>query len=232
MKSITIHATVRKEISKSELNKIRREGNVPCVLYGGQKEVHFFAPALSFRNLVYTPDTFTVELNVDGTVYNAVMRDIQFHPVTDRINHIDFMEYEDNKPFVINLPVKLKGTSEGVREGGRLVFKMKRVSVIALAKDLPDNIELDITKMKIGDSIKVGDLKQANVTFLDPPQNLVVGVRYTRAVVEEEVTTAAAAVPGTPAVPGAAPAPGVQPAAGAAAPAAAPAKAEPEKKGK
>ncbi len=212
MKSLTIKGTKRTEINKQAVKQLRGQGNVPCVLYGGKENIHFASPAMDFKNLVYTGNVHTVQLSIDGTDYNAVMKDIQFHPVTDRIMHIDFLEIHPDKEVVIDVPVKIKGTSEGVKEGGRLIQKLRKLKISALMNDLPDNIEIDITSLKIGDSIRVGNLKKENVTFLDSANNIVVGVRVTRAVVEEE-----AAAPATGAVAGAAPA------AGAPAPGAAPA---------
>jgi large subunit ribosomal protein L25 len=139
------------------------------------------------------------------------MKEIQFHPITDRITHIDFLEIHPEKEVVIDIPVKVKGTSEGVREGGRLIQKLRKLKISALMNKLPDNVEIDITPLKIGDSVRVGNLKQDGVTFLDSANNIVVGVRVTRAVVEEVV-----AAPATGAVAGAAPAAGAVPAAGAA----------------
>jgi large subunit ribosomal protein L25 len=215
MKSLTIKGTKRTEISKQAVKQLRGEGNVPCVLYGGKENVHFTTPIIDFKPLVYTDSVHTVQLSIDGTDYNAVMKEIQFHPITDRIIHIDFHEINPDKAVVIDIPVRLKGTSEGVKEGGRLIQKLKKLKISAMMKDLPDNVEIDITPLKIGDSVRVANLEKDAVTFLDSPNNIVVGVRVTRAVVEEVV-----AAPATGAVAGAAPAEGA-PAAGAAAPAAA-----------
>jgi large subunit ribosomal protein L25 len=215
MKSLTIKGTRRNEISKQAVKQLRGQGKVPCVLYGGKENVHFASPILDFKNLVYTDHVHTVQLSIDGADYNAVMKDIQFHPITDRIIHIDFLEIHPDNEVVIDIPVKVKGTSIGVKEGGRLIQKLRKLKISALMDKLPDNIEIDITPMNIGDSVRVGDLKKDGVTFLDASNNIVVGVRVTRAVVEEEV-----AAPATGAVAGAAPAEGAPAAAGTAAPAA------------
>lgn len=214
MKSITIKGTKRVGHSKSETKKLRADGKVPCVLYGGKDNVHFEAPALDFRHLVYTPHVYVVALDVDGQQYNAVMREIQFHPISDRIQHIDFQQISDDKPVVIGVPVKIKGTAEGVREGGRLIQKLRKLQVRALSAHLPDEIEIDVSAMAIGHSVRVGEISREGVTFLDAANNIVVGVRVTRAVVEE-VPVAAAAAPtaeGAAAAP-AAGAPGAAPAA-------------------
>src|SRR5947207_3151738 len=129
MKSIAITGTRRAADTKQETKRLRAEGKVPCVLYGGKEQLHFSTPVLSVRNLVYTPEVFLVDLNIDGASHRAVMREIQFHPITDRLNHIDFLEITDDKKVMIEVPVKLKGASKGVREGGQLLFKMRKLKV-------------------------------------------------------------------------------------------------------
>jgi large subunit ribosomal protein L25 len=220
MKSIAITGTRRAADSKQEVKKLRAEGKVPCVLYGGKEQLHFSTPVLSVRNLVYTPEVFLVDLNIDGTSHRAVMREIQFHPITDRLNHIDFLEVREDKNVTIEVPVKLKGASKGVREGGQLLFKMRKLKVSALPKALPEHIEITIDEMGIGDTVRVRDMKMDGVEFLDIPAASIVSVKTARAVVEE--TPAAAAT--TAATEGAAPA-----AEGAAPAAAAPAKEEKKK---
>ncbi|MEO5572647.1 MAG: 50S ribosomal protein L25/general stress protein Ctc [Bacteroidia bacterium] len=217
MKSLTITGSKRTEMSKQAVKQLRGQGGVPCVLYGGKENVHFASPILNFKNLVYTDSVHTVQLSIDGTDYNAVMKDIQFHPITDRIIHIDFLEINPDKEVVIDVPVKLTGASIGVKEGGRLIQKLRKLKISAMWDKLPDNVEIEITPLSIGDSVRVGDLKKDGVTFLDSANNIVVGIRITRAVVEEVV-----AAPATGAVAGAAPAEGAAaPAAAGAAPAAA-----------
>lgn len=217
MKSLTIAGAGRKDMTKSGIKKLRNDGNVPCVIYGGKENIHFYAPILSFKKLVYTPEVHTVNLQVEGKEYNAIMREIQFHPVNDRIMHIDFIEFSQDSPVTINIPVHISGNSEGVKQGGKLVVKVRTVKVKALPAQLPDRIELTIDHLMIGDSIRIGDLKQDGVTFLDSPNNVIVGVRVTRAVVEE--TPAAAATTAAPAAAAKA-APAAAPAAAAKAPAA------------
>jgi large subunit ribosomal protein L25 len=205
MKSITITASARSAKGKKDAKKVRDNGQVPCVLYGGKEQIHFSAPVLSFRHLVYSPEVFSVALNIDGKEYSAVMKDIQFHPVTDRIAHIDFLQTFPDKPVVIDIPVKLHGTPEGVKAGGQQVNKLRRLKVKAIPASLPDHIDLNIEALKIGDAVRVGDLKINDVEFLDSPRNIITGVRTARVVVEEVapalVTTAAAEA--TPAAEGA-----------------------------
>src|SRR3954467_8113341 len=224
MKSISITGTRRAADTKQETKRLRAEGKVPCVLYGGKEQLHFSAPALSFRNLVYSPEVFLVDLNIDGTTHRAIMKEVQTHPVTDRLNHIDFQAVSDDRKVTIQVPVKLKGASKGVREGGQLLFKMRLLKVSALPKDLPEQIEIVIDEMAIGDTVRVRDMKKEGVEFLDIPAAAIVAVKTARAVVEE--TPVATATTET------APAEGAAPAAGAAAgdaKAAAPAKEEKKK---
>ncbi len=205
MKSIEIKGTKRADITKQEVKSLRQAEKVPCIIYGGKEPVHFAAEASAFKNLVYTPDAHLVDLDIDGTKFKAVLKEVQYHPVTDAIIHIDFLEISDNKPVTINIPVKFTGASEGVKQGGKLVAKMRKLRVTALPAKLPDFITIDISDLKIGSSTRVRDLSHDGVSFLDSPNNVVVGVRVTRNVAEE--TPAAAAAAATPAAaPAAAPA--------------------------
>jgi len=217
MKSLTITGTKRTNMTKSGMKQLRSEGHVPCVIYGGKEPVHFAAPIMSFKKLVYTPEVHTVQLQVEGQEYNAIMREIQFHPVNDSILHIDFLEFTPETQVTIDIPVHVHGNSEGVKQGGKLHIKLRKVKVKALPAHLPDSIELNVDSLLIGDSIRIGDLKQDGVTFLDSPSNIIVGVRTTRAVVEEvpvAATAATAAAPaaaaGAKAAPAAAAAPAVK----------------------
>ncbi len=229
MKSLAITGTRRAAQSKAESKQLRAEGKIPCVLYGGADQLHFSTPALPLKSLVYSPNVYIVELDIDGNQRKAVMREIQFHPVTDRLLHIDFLELRDDKKVTINIPVRLKGSAVGVRAGGQLLNKMRNLKVAALPAHLPDEFEIVIDELQIGDAIRVRDMKLDNVEFLDIPSNTIVAVKTARAVVEE-TPAAAAAAPGAAAAEGAA---GAAPAAGApgAAPAAG-AKAAPAKEEK
>lgn len=184
MKSFDLNVTKRTSLTKQDTKKLRNEGMVPCVMYGGNENLHFFAPVLDFRGLVYTPEVFTVNIHIEGKTHQAVMQEIQFHPVSDALMHIDFMELNEGKPVVMNIPVKINGTSEGQRQGGKLITKVRKLKVRALASHLPDAVNVDIQSLQIGQSVRVGDLKIDGVEFLDSPNNILVGVRTTRNVVE------------------------------------------------
>ena len=202
MKSVSISGSLRESVGKKDAKKHRREGNVPCVLYGGKEQIHFVAEEKSFKKLVYTPESFTVKLNVNDKDYNAILQDIQYHPVSDNILHADFLEIFDDKPVVMHIPVKVTGNSQGVLKGGKFIQKLRKLKIKSLPTYLPDSIDLDITPLEINDSIKVSDIKRDKVTFLDAPSAVIVGVRVTRVAVEE-ATTAAAPAEGAAAAPAA-----------------------------
>lgn len=211
MKTIQISGSARTEKGKKGANDLRRKGHVPCVVYGGKEVIHFSAPEPAFKNLVYTPDALKVEIDVEGKKFNAIMQDIQFNKVSDKIQHIDFIELVPGKSVVMSLPVKTTGTAPGVREGGKLLKKMRTVKVKGAIEKIPGEVSLSIDKMQIGDSIRVGDIKIDGLEMLDKNNMTVIAVRVTRAV-EEEAPVAAAAAPAAGAA--------AAPAAGAAAPAA------------
>lgn len=185
MKSVALFGYSRTEVGKVSTKALRTEGKVPCVMYGGGNHIHFTVYEPDFKLLVYTPNTYKVKLDIDGKTYKCILKDISFHPVNDSILHADFLEIEDNKAVEIGVPVKLVGNSVGVRAGGKLVVKAKKLRVKALPMLLPDFIEINIDNLEIGKSIKVGDLGNIeNLTLLDSPNNPVVSVVTTRAVME------------------------------------------------
>ena len=190
MKTIEINGAKRANISKQEVKSLRGSEMVPCVLYGGEEQVHFSTDLSSFKGLVYTPDVHMVKLSVDGKEYQCVIQDVQYHPVTDVIIHADFLQVFDNKPVTMSIPVKLTGASEGVKMGGKLVTKYRRLKVKALPANLPDFISVDISPMKIGDSIRVRDLNLSDLTLLESPANVIVSVNMTRNVSAEAAEAA------------------------------------------
>ncbi len=195
MKSITINGTKRAAQSKQEIKKLRAEGMVPCVLYGGKEQYHFSTPAMALKGLVYTPEVYTVELNIDGTMHKCMMKDIQFHAVSDKILHIDFLELSDDKKVSIRIPVLVTGNSPGVRAGGVLINKLRRLKIAALPKHLPDSIEIKIDAMEIGDDVRVRDMKMSGVEFLDAPSNVITAVKTTRVVAAPVEAAPVAAAP-------------------------------------
>ena len=182
MKSVEIKGALRTELAKSATKKLRNEDLVPCVLYGTEAPVHFSTPASSFKKLIYTPDAYLAKVEVDGKSYDAVLQDTQFHPVSDNLLHADFLAITQDKPVTIDIPVTTTGSSVGVVAGGRLVVVLRSVKVKALPKDLPDVITLDVSKLKIGDSIKVDDIQLGEgIELVNAGSAVVVAVRTTRA---------------------------------------------------
>ncbi len=187
MKSITINGSKRERVGKKATKALRNAGEVPCVLYGGDQPVHFSATELAFSQLVYTPNAHTVVIALDsGETLNAVLQDIQFHPVTDRILHVDFYQLFEDKEIAMNIPVRLNGNSRGVKNGGVLRKNNRKLRVKALPSDLPDTIEIDITPIKIGGKVYVGDLDQENYRFLHTDNTVVCQVKTARTAIAED----------------------------------------------
>lgn len=176
--------SLRENVGKKDAKKLRREFKVPCVMYGGKEQVHFLTDEKLFSKIIFTPHVFIVKLNIDGKEYKTIIQDLQYHPTTDRVLHVDFLEVSDDKPITIAVPVKLTGAATGVLKGGRLIKKARKLKISALIKDLPDEILINISDLDIGDSIKISDLFRDHINFLDAPRNVVVGVRSARTVVE------------------------------------------------
>ncbi len=201
MKSITIKGSQRESVGKSSTKALRNAGKVPCVLYGGDKPLHFSADELAFSKLVYTPDVHTVVIDLEnGDKVNAVLQDIQFHPVTDKILHVDFYQLFEDKAVTMEIPVKTKGVSRGVLNGGKLRVPYRKLRIKALPADLPDFIEVDISKLKIGHKVTVSDIMNDKFTILHPENLVVVQVRRARLAVmddddDEEMEEGAEAAP-------------------------------------
>ncbi len=183
MKSVSIQGSKRESVGKKATKALRNAGLVPCVVYGGDEPIHFSAPELAFKNLVYTPDAHTVEIELDGVTIQAILQDIQFHPVTDRILHIDFYQIFEGKEVTMTIPVRFTGNSKGVRNGGVLRKTNRVLRVKALPKDLPDFLEADITNLKIGNKLYIGELPQENITIMHPDNTVVCQVRTSRTAV-------------------------------------------------
>ncbi|HLO57313.1 MAG TPA: 50S ribosomal protein L25 [Bacteroidales bacterium] len=181
MKTFDLKATLRSATGKKDAKNLRRNGQVPCVLYGGKENVHFAAQARDFKDLVYTHHTFIVDIDVEGKKHLAVMKELQFHPVSDDINHIDFIEVSRDKAIIVELPVEITGNSIGIRAGGKLRQRKRYVKVKGLMDKLPDVLTLDISDLDIGGSILAGDVKIPEVEILEAPRSLIVGVISARA---------------------------------------------------
>jgi large subunit ribosomal protein L25 len=202
MKSITINGSKRESVGKKATKALRNAGQVPCVLYGGEQPLHFAADEIAFKDLVYTPDVHTVVIKLKGgETFNAVLQDIQFHPVTDSILHIDFYQIFEDKEITMEIPVHTTGVARGVKNGGVLRFNLRRMRVKGLPGNLPDFIEADISPLKIGNKLYVTALKSEEFKIMHPDNTVVCQVRTSRNVVaiddEDEEETAADEVPAT-----------------------------------
>ena len=186
MKTVSLSGSLRENVGKKDAKKNRREGKVPCVLYGGKEQIHFQMDEKAFTKIVFTPEVYILKISIDGKEHDAIMQDIQYHPVTDVILHADFLEINLENPISIGLPIKLTGSSIGALQGGKLIQKLRRIRVKGLVEDLLEFLEIDITELSIGDSIKIRDLKLDKLELLDPANSVIVRVRTAR-VIEEEV---------------------------------------------
>lgn len=180
MKSITITGSKRESVGKVATKALRNAGQVPCVLYGGDKALHFSADETAFKNLVYTPNVYTAKIEFEGNKYNAIMQDIQFHPVSDKILHIDFYQLFDDKLVTMAIPVQLVGTAPGIIRGGSLRFAQRKLNVRALPGDLPDFIDANISKLDIGDKLYVTEVASKKYTILHPENTVIAQVRTSR----------------------------------------------------
>jgi len=180
-----LSGSLRENVGKKDAKKERRDNRIPAVLYGGKEQVHFSIEERPFKKVFFTPEVSIVKLHIGDREFRAIVQDVQYHPVTDMVLHVDFLQVLPEKPVVIGIPVALQGTPQGVLKGGKLIKKVRKIKVKALVQDLPDEIDINISAMEIGDSIKVGDVKQDKLLFLDAPSSVIVTVRTARAVVEE-----------------------------------------------
>jgi large subunit ribosomal protein L25 len=187
MKTLEIIGNKRANLGKIDAKKLRAEGKVPCVLYGGKEQLHFETPMINFRKLVYTTDAHYVNINVEGQQARAILQDIQFHPVSEAIMHADFLELTAGKLISMEIPVRTKGSARGVAEGGKLYINHKYLLVKSLPKDMPEEIMIDITDLKLGGSIKVGELKVGEYEFLTSDLISVISVETPRTIREVEV---------------------------------------------
>lgn len=181
MKKLEIVGYQRANLGKKASRDFRADGLVPCVLYGGKEQVHFSVPLILFRDLLYTPDVYEVELNIEGDIYRAILQDTQFHPVNDVVIHADFMEVDDSKTIKINVPIKFIGNSPGVIKGGKLVQKLRKMTLKGTVNNIPDAVEVSISHLDLGKSVKVGEVSVANCTILNPTSNPIATIGIPRA---------------------------------------------------
>lgn len=186
MKTVALSGNKRAERGSSNAKTLRKEETIPCVIYGGKENMHFTVNEIKFTKLVETPEVFFIDLDVDGTTFKAIIKDVQYHPVTDRVMHVDFLEVFEDKAVTIKLPVKLTGNAKGVINGGKLRKVTRKLTVSGLPSAMPENIEIDITNLRIGQSIKVGEIEQEGLSLLDADNAVVVAIKRSRVAVDDD----------------------------------------------
>ena len=185
MKTFALDASVR-ETNKIANRALRNQGKVPCVLYGGEKQVYFSASENDLNKLVNTPDVYLLNIDIDKESFQAILQDIQFHPLTDRIIHIDFLQVFDDKEVTVNIPINFIGTPIGVRNGGNLLVRKRAIKTRAIPANLPDAIDINIEELKIGNFLYIGDIRDERYTFLAGDKSVIVGVKTARGAIEDE----------------------------------------------
>ncbi|MNL22563.1 50S ribosomal protein L25 [compost metagenome] len=186
MKTIAISGSPRENVGKRDAKELRYEGKVPAVLYGGKEQVHFAAVIADLRDAIYTPEANFVEIEINGAKTKAIIKDLQFHPLTDVLLHVDFLQLFDDKQILMEIPVKLTGTSPGVKMGGKLVQKLRKLRVKAFPKDMPQTVEVSIAKMEVGNLFRVRDLEKGNYTVTNTGEDTIVSVGMSRALKQAE----------------------------------------------
>ena len=184
MKTVSLSGSLRENVGKKDTKALRMAEMVPCVMYGsGEEQVHFATAEKNFKKILFTPETYIIEFDVNGKIYKTILQDIQYHPVTDRVLHADFLIVKDDQPITVTLPVALEGSAAGVMRGGKLKKGVRKVKVCGLIKDLPDYIKVNISNVNINEAIKVKDLNIENVTPVTPGYTVIVAVNMARGAV-------------------------------------------------
>lgn len=186
MKSVALQGNKRTDRGSTNAKALRAEEKIPAVLYGGKENTHFTVNEIQFGKIINSPNVYFVDLDIDGSKHRAIVKDVQFHPVTDKVLHVDFLEAVEGQPITVNMPIKLTGNSRGVMNGGKLRTVTRRLKVRGVAEALPEFVTIDITNLRIGQSIKVGDITVDGLTFLDAANAVVVAVKRSRVSVADD----------------------------------------------
>jgi large subunit ribosomal protein L25 len=190
MKTVSLSGSLRENVGKKDAKALRKAEMVPCVLYGGEEQIHFATEDKSFKKILFTPECYIINFTINGKSYNTILQDIQYHPVTDKVLHADFLLVKEDKPVTVTLPIAIEGQAPGVLRGGKLVQNIRKVKVCGLVKDLPEYINVNISSLNIGSAIKVKDLNIEGVTTVSPASTVIVAVNAARgaavAAAEEE----------------------------------------------
>jgi large subunit ribosomal protein L25 len=193
MKTVSMSGSLRESVGKKDAKRNRREGKVPCVIYGGKEQIKFVMDEKFFIKILFTDEVYLLKITIDGKDFDAILQDIQYHPVTDKVLHADFLEILPGKKVTIAIPIKVEGVAPGVLQGGKLNKKLRKIKIKGLVEDLPDFITVNINELNIGDSIKVKDVKNDKLEFLDMSSSVIVGVKTARGATAEEAAEDAAA---------------------------------------
>lgn len=199
MKTFELKGSVRTELGKKATKAVRVKQSIPCELYGGKDNVHFEVTASAIRKLVYTPNIYLVSLDIDGKKVDAIMKEIQFHPVSDKVIHVDFIEVSPKKPIIMEVPVQLEGLAEGVRAGGKLTLEMRKIRMKGLVSKMPDSVTVNVDKLELGKTIQVRALNYEGLEILNTPNAVVCAVKLTRAARGAAATAGTPSTPATPA---------------------------------
>lgn len=186
MKRVSMSGSQRENVGKKDAKAQRNAGNVVCVLYGGDEQISFVLPEKKFDKIIFTPDVYIIDLKIGDKKYAALLKEVQYHPVYDNVLHADFLQVSEDKAISVAIPVTIKGTSPGVIAGGKLTLKMRKLKLKGLINDIPENVVLNISPLKIGDAIRVKDVSLKNITILDNPSNVILNVKTARGVVVAE----------------------------------------------
>ena len=181
MKSVSLSGSPREGVGKKDATSLRNSGRVPAVLYGGDSQTHFHVGTVDIEKIVFTPDTYKIDLDIDGNKVEAIIKDIQFHPVTDKVVHVDFLQLFDNKEVNVNLPVRTEGTPVGVVNGGALRLNFRKLTVRGIPTAIPEELTIDVSQLKIGQGIRVGEVEVPDCKILQNPADMVASVKVTRA---------------------------------------------------
>lgn len=186
MKRVSMSGSLRENVGKKDAKAQRKAGNVVCVLYGGEEQVSFTLPEKKFDKIIFTPEVYVIDLEIGDKKYIALLKEVQYHPVSDRVLHADFLQVTEEKEISVSIPIKLTGTSIGVLNGGRLTLSMRKINLKGLINNIPENVALDISPLKIGDSIQIKAVTLEGITLLDNPSNVIVNVKTARGAADDE----------------------------------------------
>jgi large subunit ribosomal protein L25 len=195
MKTVSMSGSLRENVGKKDAKRHRKEGRVPCVLYGGEKQFHFVVEERSFQKVLFSPESHYIKLDLGGNSYNCILKEVQYHPVSDRVLHADFLEFFPDKPITTSIPLRLTGTAPGIIKGGQLIKKFRHLMVRGLPGEIPEFIEVDISMLEINDSVHVKDIVTEKFEIVEQAERYVVGVKTTRLAAPEEVAPGAEEVP-------------------------------------